>query len=1318
MSSSSMWISSLLTAIVLNEPLSCVAFSLGALKASRHYYCYNHMTVGPNPPGRSLSSSTLLDLVPVASETADRVASIDEETWASFYNDLVSLTQVNGHSTLQQVTADNPNLKQWLHDQREHFKWWKEGKATTMTRERQRRLDELDRSWRDFHNDDWFHHYLELEGFYEKHGSCQILSSKENSALGKWVRQQRGPFSAFQAGKSGYHLSPLHAAMLDRLNFEMDAKETLWIEHYDELVEYVKTHGDCLVPPGYAANPKLALWVKDQRSEYKKRQGNYGESTMTEERVQLLTNVGFDWDPHHSILMKRYLELEGYAELTMERVRLLTAGGFLDSLDPSQTAWTKRYKQLKAYSKFHGDCLVPPRYSASPELGRWVMAQRRNHKILHDHNNGDNRNATGSYNQKQYKFSTTLTEHREQLLEDIGFAWDEDKNMWMERYRELMAYANTHGDCLVPQQANDRNTASLGRWVAVQRSEYKRIKDNKACKSYDLTQERVRLLEFIGFEWDLDLSLNGTVHAVVKVNGSSSPGTVPPKWKEPPTESPAGGTAPSHLDQTPMITKTQVRALFDLWNDALATLDSTIVAQRYAADPMLLPTVSDTPRTDLAGLVDYFDTFLKLKPQGVITEGKITVGPGFAQDAGIYEFTMGATGAKVRARYSFVYVYEEGEWKIAHHHSSTMPERAQTQISKQECKGLFHLWNDALAKLDPDTVAKRYSINPVLLPTVSDVPRTDYASIKDYFVNFLKLKPRGKILKSYVTIGNNWCKDVGVYEFTMGAKVKARYSFVYVKEFDEWKISHHHSSAMPESKTSNKLSEHEVRGLFKLWNGALATLDSDKVASRYAKNSVLLPTISDVPRTDYASKKDYFDNFLKSKPQGEILESYVQSGEGWCKDVGIYEFTMGATGNKVKGRYSFVYVLEDGEWKISHHHSSVMPEGILAPSMTPEQRKVRALFDLWNDALATLDSTTVAQRYAADPMLLPTVSDTPRTDFAGIKSYFDIFLKLKPQGVITSGKITVGPDWAQDAGIYEFTMGATGAKVRARYSFIYVVENGEWKIAHHHSSTMPESAKVQITKEECQGLFHRWNDALATLDSDTVAQRYAQSAILLPTVSDVPRTDYAGIKNYFDLFLKLQPRGKILSSFVTIGNNWCKDVGIYEFTMGATGDKVKARYSFVYVKEGDDWKIAHHHSSAMPESKKMTTKLSEPEVKGLFKLWNDALATLDSDQVARRYAKQSVLLPTLSDIPRIDYQSKKDYFDTFLLNQPQGEILESHVEAGDGWCKDVGLYEFTMGATGQKVKGRYSFVYVLEDDDDEWKIAHHHSSVMPECILL
>ena len=395
------------------------------------------------------------------------------------------------------------------------------------------------------------------------------------------------------------------------------------------------------------------------------------------------------------------------------------------------------------------------------------------------------------------------------------------------------------------------------------------------------------------------------------------------------------------------ITEAEVRNLFTKWDEALATLNPRIVANRYSDDPILLPTVSDIPRTDHESIKDYFTTFLKLKPRGKILDGKITVGYNWAKDAGIYEFAMGSTGATVKARYSFIYVWENGQWKIAHHHSSAMPESGKkaANLSEEDVKGLFNLWNDALATLDSAVVAKRYSKNAVLLPTVSDTPRTDPGAIKDYFDNFLKLKPQGVILESHVTQGDNWCKDVGIYEFTLGAdgsKVKARYSFVYTFEDNEWKIVHHHSSAMPEGKAGKKITEKEVKGLFKLWNDALATLDSDAVAMRYAKNAVLLPTVSDTPRTDYNSIKNYFDAFLLKKPQGEILESFATIGDGWCKDVGVYEFTMGADGSKVKGRYSFVYVYEDETWKISHHHSSVMPEAMLGIAASKSEEKLQA----------------------------------------------------------------------------------------------------------------------------------------------------------------------------------------------------------------------------------------------------------------------------------------------------------------------------------------------------------------------------------------
>jgi len=62
--------------------------------------------------------------------------------------------------------------------------------------------------------------------------------------------------------------------------------------------------------------------------------------------------------------------------------------------------------------------------------------------------------------------------------------------------------------------------------------------------------------------------------------------------------------------------------------------------------------------------------------------------------------------------------------------------------------------------------------------------------------------------------------------------------------------------------------------------------------------------------------------------------------------------------------------------------------------------------------LATLNSTTVAARYSKKAVLQPTVSDTPRNTKELIIDYFDNFLKKKPQGVIFSGDIIVGTNWA------------------------------------------------------------------------------------------------------------------------------------------------------------------------------------------------------------------------------------------------------------------------------------------------------------------
>jgi len=131
---------------------------------------------------------------------------------------------------------------------------------------------------------------------------------------------------------------------------------------------------------------------------------------------------------------------------------------------------------------------------------------------------------------------------------------------------------------------------------------------------------------------------------------------------------------------------------------------------------------------------------------------------------------------------------------------------------------------------------------------------------------------------------------------------------------------------IPESSyPTHSVTERDVQDLFALWNESLFTKDPHKVAQRYTHDAVLLPTVSDQVRYTHELIEEYFVTFLAGAPRGKILESFVHIGEDWLSDVGVYEFTLAQDGSKVRGRYSFVYKMEDGEWKIFHHHSSMMP---------------------------------------------------------------------------------------------------------------------------------------------------------------------------------------------------------------------------------------------------------------------------------------------------------------------------------------------------------------------------------------------------------
>lgn len=136
------------------------------------------------------------------------------------------------------------------------------------------------------------------------------------------------------------------------------------------------------------------------------------------------------------------------------------------------------------------------------------------------------------------------------------------------------------------------------------------------------------------------------------------------------------------------------------------------------------------------------------------------------------------------------------------------------------------------------------------------------------------------------------------------------------------------SWARDESPPCTVAKESEITQLFDRWNDSLKTKNPDNVVANYAEDAVLLPTLSNKPRTNHAEMRDYFVHFLEKSPVGKIDMRVVKMGCDFAIDTGLYTFTVkeGEETKTVAARYTFTYQLKDGKWLISSHHSSAMPE--------------------------------------------------------------------------------------------------------------------------------------------------------------------------------------------------------------------------------------------------------------------------------------------------------------------------------------------------------------------------------------------------------
>ena len=155
-----------------------------------------------------------------------------------------------------------------------------------------------------------------------------------------------------------------------------------WSEKFQELCDFIQTHGHCHVPRDYtndssssnhtatSTKSQLSRWLKRQRYQYKlKMEGK--SSTMTNDRIKALEALpGFVWNSHIA-------------------------------------TWEERLGELMSFQKSNGHCNVPSIYEDNQKLATWVKCQRRQYKLYQ----------AGSPR-------SNMTVERIQRLSSMGFVWE------------------------------------------------------------------------------------------------------------------------------------------------------------------------------------------------------------------------------------------------------------------------------------------------------------------------------------------------------------------------------------------------------------------------------------------------------------------------------------------------------------------------------------------------------------------------------------------------------------------------------------------------------------------------------------------------------------------------------------------------------------------------------------------------------------------------------------------------------------------------------------------------------------------------------
>lgn len=149
--------------------------------------------------------------------------------------------------------------------------------------------------FKDFQVATWTQRFQEAKEFKRQHGHCIIPHDyPPNQELARWAKRQRYQYQLHKNKDKKSYMTEERIRVLNELGFCWHHKLNVWGVRYGELLSFIRSHGHTVVPSHYAANPKLATWVKCQRRQKKLKDAGRPH-TLTGNREHLLNSINFAW---------------------------------------------------------------------------------------------------------------------------------------------------------------------------------------------------------------------------------------------------------------------------------------------------------------------------------------------------------------------------------------------------------------------------------------------------------------------------------------------------------------------------------------------------------------------------------------------------------------------------------------------------------------------------------------------------------------------------------------------------------------------------------------------------------------------------------------------------------------------------------------------------------------------------------------------------------------------------------------------------------------------------------------------------------------